>query len=458
MKRFVWLWLAASSLWLVTIAAAGTRPQYGGTLRVAMQEQITSLDPGDNSQPDSLARRNVLALIFETLVAVDDRGKIYPALAKSWQADPGDQRWQFAIRRGIKFHDGSELTAEIAAADLRMTNPAWKVFAQGDSVIVECDHGDADLPAEMALSRNSIGKKNGAALSGTGPFRIDDWQPGKHLTLRAEENWRGRAFLDEIDVEMGRNFREQLMELESGRADLIEVAPEQEHRVAMEGVHVSGSQPVELLALVFTTDAQSAEEKMLRSALAHCIERSSMWGVLLQGAGQATAALLPDWLSGYGFAFSTDADLKQARREREQVRTVPNWTLGYDANDSLARTLAERIALNAKDAGLMLRPANSSTADVKLVRVPLASADPWVALESLAGHFGMPLPKASGSYMEDLYAEEHELLAHQRVIPLFHLPGVWAVSSALKDWQPAADGSWHLDEVWMSPSIGKEKP
>jgi peptide/nickel transport system substrate-binding protein len=458
MKRFVWLWLAASSLWLVTIAAAGTRPQYGGTLRVAMQEQITSLDPGDNSQPDSLARRNVLALIFETLVAVDDRGRVHPALATGWQADPGDQRWQFAIRRGIKFHDGSELTAEIAAADLRMANPAWKVFAQGDSVIVECDRGDINLPAAMALSRNSILKKNGAALSGTGPFRIDDWQPGKHLTLRAEENWRGRAFLDKIDVEMGRNFREQLVELESGRADLIEVAPEQEHRVAMEGVHVSSSQPVELLALVFATDAQSADEKLLHSALAHSIERSSMRGVLLQGAGQATAALLPDWLSGYGFAFSTDADLKQARQEREQVRTMPNWTLGYDANDSLARTLAERTALNAKDAGLMLRPANSSTADVKLVRVPMASADPWVALENLAGRFGMPLPKASGSSMEDLYAEEHALLAHQRVIPLFHLPEVWAVSSALQDWHPAADGSWHLDEVWVSPSTGKEKP
>jgi hypothetical protein len=96
------------------------------------------------------------------------------------------------------------------------------------------------------------------------------------------------------------------------------------------------------------------------------------------------------------------------------------------------------------------------------VRVSIASADPWVALENLGGRFGMPLPKVNGNSMEDLYAEEQTLLTHQRVIPLFHLPAVWAVSPALKDWTPGADGSWHLDEVWMGASIGslmgKENP
>jgi peptide/nickel transport system substrate-binding protein len=461
MKHFAWLWLAASSLSFARMAVAQTRPQYGGTLHIAVREEMMSLDPRDPAATESITARNLLGLIFETLVTLDDRGRVHPALATSWQAAPGNQRWQLAIRRAVKFHDGTELTAEIAASDLRMANPAWKVFAEGDFVIVECDHDDPNLPAELALSRHSILKKNGAVLSGTGPFRIEEWQPGRRLTLRAEENyWRGRVFLDEIEVEMGRNFREQLMELESGRVDLIEVAPEQEHRVAMEGVHVSSSQPVELLALFFAGDVQNADEKLLRAALAHCVERGSMRNVLLQGVGQAGATLLPDWMTGYGFSFSSDADLKLAQQEREQVRAVPNWTLGYDPNDTLARTLAERIALNAKDAGLILRPTTSSAADVRLVRVAMVSADSWVELESLAGHFGMPSPKASGSSMEDIYAEERELLAHQRVIPLFHLPVVWAASPALKDWAPGADGSWHPDEVWMGPSMGgdKEKP
>lgn len=460
MKRFGWRRLVASSLLLMALlikaGAAETRPQYGGTLRIAMREAPASLDPCDATQADSLARRNVLALIFETLVTLDDRGRLHPSLAVDWQFGPGNQRWQFRMRHGVRFHDGTALTAEIAASSLRTANPSWKVFAEGEAVVVELDHSDPDLPAELALTRNSIAKKNGGGkLSGTGPFHIEDWQAGKKLTLGAEENhWRGRAFVDAIEVEMGRNFHEQLNELELGRADLVEVAPEQGHRVAMEGGWVSSSQPMELVALAFSGDPKTADEKLLRSALALSVDRGSMKSVLLQGAGQPTASLLPNWMSGYGFTFSTDADLKRARHEREQVRTAPNWTVGYDANDSVARVLVERVALNAKDAGLVLQPTTAATADLRLVRIPLASADPWIALANAAETLGLAMPKPKGESVEDLYAAELALLAGQRIIPLFDLPEEYASCPVLNDWRPAADGSWRLDEVWM----GKDRP
>jgi hypothetical protein len=179
-----------------------------------------------------------------------------------------------------------------------------------------------------------------------------------------------------------------------------------------------------------------------------------MKSALLQGAGQPAASLLPNWMSGYGFVFSSDADLKQARQLRDQVRTAANWTLGYDANDSVARLLAERVALNAKDADLVLQPTTAATVDLRLVRIPLASADPWIALAYVAGTLGMSMPNARGESMEDLYAAEFALLAEQRVIPLFHLPEEYATAPTLKDWGLAKDGSWRLDEVWMA----KDKP
>jgi len=460
MKRFGWQRIVAGSLLLAAAAMAETRPQYGGTLHVAMREMPESLDPAsgarDGVQTDSLARRNLLALIFETLVTMDDRGRTHPGLATDWQTAAGNQRWQFRLRRGVRFHDGSALTAEVAASSLRTANPSWKIFAERDSVIVECDRADAELPAELALPRNSIVKRNsGAKLSGTGPFHVEDWQAGKKLTVAAEENhWGGRPFVDRIEVEMGRNFHEQLVELELGKADLVEVAPEQLHRVTMEGRRVSSSQPMELVALVFGSDAQTGGEKSLRRALAHSLDRGSMRSVLLQGAGQAAASILPNWVSGYGFTFSSEADLKQARSEREQVHAAPDWTVGYDANDSVARVLAERVALNAKDAGLVLQPTTATTADVRLVRIPLASADPCIALANVAEALAMTMTKVSGGAVEELYGAEQGLLAGQRVIPLFHLPVDFASSSALKDFRPGADGSWRLAEVW----IEKEKP
>jgi peptide/nickel transport system substrate-binding protein len=455
MKRFGWRLAVAGSMLLAVVAKAETRPQYGGTLHIAMREAPTSLDPRDQTQADSLARRNLLALIFETLVTVDDRGRVRPGLAVDWQGAPGNQRWQFRVRRGVTFHDGSALTAEVAASSLRTANPSWKVFAEGEFVIVERDHSDSHLPAELALTRNSIVKKNGGGnLSGTGPFHIEDWQAGKKLALRADENhWRGRAFVDQIEIEMGKNFREQSLDLELGKADLVEVAPEQSHREST-GRRVGISQPVELVVLIFSGDAQTADEQLMRSALALSIERSSMRSVLLQGTGQTAGSLLPNWISGYGFTFSSDANLKQARHEREQARAAPNWTVGYDANDSLARLVVERVALNAKDAGITLRPTAGSQADLRLARITLASADPWVALANTAQALGMAMPKTTGDSVEDLYNAEKTLLTPHRIVPLFHLPVEYAASPMLRDWRPAADGRWRVDEAWMA----KEKP
>lgn len=454
MKRFAWLWLAVSSAMLGAMAGAATRPQYGGTLHIALQETPASLDPAEASQPDSFAQRNVEALIFETLVAMDDRGRAQPGLATSWDAAPGDQRWQFRLRQGVRFHDGSPLTAEIAAASLRAANPSWNVLAATGAVVIQCSAPDADLPAELALERNAIVKRNGGKLSGTGPFHIEDWQPGKKLTLGAEESyWQGRAFVDSIEIELGRNYSTQSIELELGKAQLVEVPPEQIHRAIMEGRRIESSQPVELLALVFARDAQSEEEKQHRQALGLSVDRVSIRNVLLQGAGQATGSILPNWMSGYGFVFPAEADLARARQERGEVREPPTWSLGYDNSDPISQVLAERIALNAKDAGLAVQPTTAANADVRLMRIPMASADPWVALSQVAEMAGLGRPTA-GHSVEDLYAAEQSVLATQRVIPLFDLPVSYARSSALRDWAPDAEGSWNLADAWL----GNEGP
>src|SRR5208282_302365 len=95
-----------------------------------------------------------------------------------------------------------------------------------------------------------------------------------------EDCWRGRPFLDTIEIEMGKSFREQMTALELGKADLVEVAPEQTHlfsqnRDAQAGHRLASSVPVELLALVFARDAASPDEKLLREALAWSVERGS---------------------------------------------------------------------------------------------------------------------------------------------------------------------------------------
>jgi ABC-type transport system substrate-binding protein len=82
MKLFDWRWFVVSSVLVCTLAAE-TRPQYGGTLHVAMHAAPASLDPADSTGSDSFARRSLTLLIFDTLVTSDENGRVQPSLAVS---------------------------------------------------------------------------------------------------------------------------------------------------------------------------------------------------------------------------------------------------------------------------------------------------------------------------------------------------------------------------------------
>ena len=202
------------------------------------------------------------------------------------------------------------------------------------------------------------------------------------------------------------------------------------------------------MALAFMREASSAEETALRQALNLSVERASIYSVLLQGTGMPTASILPTWMSGYGFVFSIEGNLPKARQMREQVRVVQNWKLGYDSGDPVARLLAERIALNAKDAGLTLQP-TAGGGDLRLVRIPLASSDPRTALDAVLSRLNLPTAKARGASVDDLYAEEQAALTGARVIPLIDLPATYASTPKVREWTVRTDGSWDVASAWL---------
>jgi ABC-type transport system substrate-binding protein len=448
------LLVASSLLWAAGTSAA-TRPHYGGTLHVQMRAAPTTLDPVDFNQSDWLQSRNLFSLMFDTLATLDEQGKPEPALASSWQAEPGNQRWKFFLRHGVRFQDGASVTIDAVAATLRRANPTWKVFSEGEAVVIERDSPAPDLPAELSLPRNSIVKRESGKISGTGPFTVSQWDPGKKLVLAArDEYWGGRAFLDAIEIELGKNFREQMISFDLGKAQVIEIAPEQAHRAMAEGRHIESSAPVELIALVFSQNSQSPEDARQRQALALSIDRELLNTVVLQAGGEPTGGLLPNWLTGYGFLFPASIDLALARQIRSEIPHTTAWTLGYDSTDPTARVIAERVMLNARDAGLGIQIKSASGADLRLVRIPLVSLDGQIALSALAARLGLPQPTVGTGSVDDLYGAENKLLQPQRVIPLLHLRTAYGVSNTVGNWRTPRDGSWRLPDVWLAA----EKP
>ena len=220
-------------------------------------------------------------------------------------------------------------------------------------MIIERDSPSPYLPAELALPRNSIVKRDGGKEVGTGPFVVSRWVRSKELVLAAREDyWEGRPFLDSIEIDLGTSFRDQTMALDLGKTQLIEAAPEQARRATIESRRVTKSAPAELMALVFAQPAGSAQEQHLRDALALSIDRESLNKVVLQGGGEPAGGLLPDWMTGYEFLFPSQMDLTRAREERAEIPHAGVWTLGFDPNDSVENVVAERIILNAGEAGL----------------------------------------------------------------------------------------------------------
>ena len=255
---------------------------------------------------------------------------------------------------------------------------------------------------------------------------------------------------------MGQGWREQAVALDLGKADLIEVAPEQARRPATQSRRVQSSAPSELIALVFSRDRQGPEEGRLREALALTIDRAALNSVLLQGGGEPAGGFLPNWMTGYAFVFPSGVDLARAKQVRGELRQSSPWTLAYDAADPVARVMAERIALNARDAGLQVQPTNSSATDLRLVRLPLISLDPDIALTSLESGLGLPQSKLSGTSLDELYGAESMLLQSQRVIPLLHVRVSYAMNAGVRNWSQSSTGAWRLGDIWLDAEESRE--
>lgn len=446
MKRTVFLLLAAISL--TAAAGAATRPRYGGTLRVMVQSAPSTIDlPANSATADYWDAERVLSLIADNLVTLDVQGRPHAALAVTWQSDATARHWQFTLRHGVKFHDGSAASAGAVAQILGAIHTDWSVHGSGDSLTIDTEASSPSLPAELALPRCLIVKRNpNGSPIGTGAFLVAEWQPGKLLKLAAnEESWAGRPFLDGVEVEFGKSLRDQSIALELGKTDVIEAPP-----------HSSGSSrlrtslPVEVMALVFSANSK-AQDPRLREALALSIDRKPIQSVLLKGVGDAAASLLPNWMTGYSAVFSAQANVPRAKALLAGSRQPP-VTLSYDPRDPQAQLIAERIALNAREAGITVQVSLSGAPDLQLVRAVLPSADPATSLREAARELGLPRPILRGNAVEDLYQTERTLLDGYTVIPLFHLPVASASGARVHGWSPNRLGGWNLAELWLEDS------
>ncbi|MEQ4498483.1 ABC transporter substrate-binding protein, partial [Nocardioides kribbensis] len=189
--------LAAAAVLLASVTACGGAPgaqDAGGgggaddRIRLAMlQPPRSGLSPLSDDA-FKLSRWSTA----ETLVTLDDEGGALPGLATSWeQAD--DLTWRFAVRDGVTFHDGTELTAEQAAASLTAAaeaSPPPRILdgvtltaeADGDTLVVTTGEPDPLVPQrlsspQLAVLAASAYAPDGTVSpvgTGTGPYELTE--------------------------------------------------------------------------------------------------------------------------------------------------------------------------------------------------------------------------------------------------------------------------------------------
>lgn len=459
MKPISLLLVAALSVFCLASAQAATRPRYGGTLQMEARGVLTSLDTAtSDSYADRQALRDrVVSAVCDRLVTLDNAGNPHASLASAWRSEREGRSWYFTLRSGVLLHSGSVLTPQLVVTALSGANPNWHIRMQDGEMLIQSDVPVANMLAQLAQTRNAVCiRGDSGQWIGTGPFFMADFQPGKTVQLRAfNDCWRGRPYLDRIDIEMGKSLSEQASDVELGRANVVESDPTQPKIQSTAGV--SASAPDELLALVFSTSRPAAQDEKLREAIAKSIDRSAIFQVLLRRQGEPSAALLPEWISGYAHLFNGAQDLVAARQLHAELTSSAPLSLAYDASDAIAKLIAERVAVNAREAGIVLQPygevlaARAPNADLKLVRIRIDSPDPALALARVGEILAVPsLQKvANGQSIDNLYLAEREALKDYTVIPIAHLPESFSLVPNLHDWSISPWGSLRLEDLWI---------
>ncbi|MBL6454617.1 ABC transporter substrate-binding protein [Belnapia sp. T6] len=281
--------------------AQEARPRRGGILRIAAADQ-SSTDTFDPVLARSGSDYLRAKAAFNALTWVNSRAEAVPDLAESFESDPQAMRWVFRLRKGVRFHDGSPVrTADVVYSIMRhKTGPSLgsaivanvaSVAADGpDSVVFTLTSPDVSFPLAMSELHMSIVKEGTTEFSrpiGTGPFRIETFQPGvRTIGTRNPEYWvPDRPYVDGFELIPLSDMQSRVNALLAGDVHLA---------VNLRGVGIDQVRQSTAAKLLTTPTAGFASVHMrvdmkpsdnldLRLALAHLMDRRRFVEVVLRG-------------------------------------------------------------------------------------------------------------------------------------------------------------------------------
>lgn len=354
-RRFLQLTSGAASLVLVgacvatpavpaadtsAVAPVNTQPQRGGVLRVALSDDVTTLDPGTSL---SVADVQVAYLLYENLVRrgeSEPEAPLYPALAEAWEVNEDATVHTFHLRQGVTFHHGAAFTAQDVEYSInRLLDPALAAGVVGtlgaidkmeiiDDFTIKFHLKAPNVVLPYILAGPGIGivphdrttedlRKEPA---GTGAFILGERLPGERTVVKRNENYwdKERPYLDEVQLLVMPEVAGQVAALTSGTVDFI-------HQIGLESVTMlEGGTAVTVLessqgvypVFAMRVDQKPFDDLRVRQAFKHAIDRAALHQAMLQGRG----AIGNDQPIGPGTPFW--ADVQPLAYDVEKAKTL----------------------------------------------------------------------------------------------------------------------------------------
>lgn len=218
------------------------KPQYGGTITYSIEAKTTAFCPPRGQW--AIAAIMVASALYDTLTQPTDDPDVYaPYLAKSVTGNADSTEWTIELRPGIKFHDGTDLTADAVKQNIEewrkgiLLNFVYKNIASVDvtgplTVVVKTTVPWVAFPAFLwtsgraaiaAPAQLNAGDGCDTLLIGTGPFKLKSFDPtsGDVAVVKNENYWRkGLPYLDGINFKPNEESTSRLTGIQSGELDI----------------------------------------------------------------------------------------------------------------------------------------------------------------------------------------------------------------------------------------------
>lgn len=321
----------------LTAAGAATAE----TLTMGVRGGPESMDPHFSALgPHAEAAKH----IFDTLVWSGDDLQIEPGLATSW-SPVDDDTWEFKLRQGVKFHDGSDFDAEdvkfsieripVVSGPTTTTIYVRRVASvdiiDSHTIHINTDGQAATLPndfirlfivsSEAAADYSTPetateGFNSGKATIGTGPYKYVSWEPKGDLVLeRNDDYWRGMGAWETVIRKEIPNDSSRLAALKAGQVDVINYVSSVDYlalerdadidAITGDSVYIMNLQldQREDTPLVRAIDGSDLSENpfrdlKVRQAIDHAIDRETMVEIVLEGLGKPANQMMPPGFFG----------------------------------------------------------------------------------------------------------------------------------------------------------------